>query len=72
MTAITSPIHGTGESHPAARREDGFLSDNGHHCALVFGERDAERAVVTHQNMYGRSAISPAGSAITCKREETS
>ncbi|MGC0344122.1 hypothetical protein RKD20_009156 [Streptomyces sp. SLBN-8D4] len=71
MAPITGPVHGTGESHSAARREDDFPSGNGHHGALVFGERDAERAVVTHHTVYGRSTISPAGSAITCKREET-
>ncbi len=70
MTAITGPVHGTRESHSAARREDGFLSGNGHHGALVFEERDAGRTVVTLHTVYGRSAISPAGSAITCNREE--
>ncbi|ADI13091.1 hypothetical protein SBI_09973 [Streptomyces bingchenggensis BCW-1] len=51
MTAINGPVHGTWEPHPAARWEDGFLSGNGHHGALVFGEPDAERVVVTHHTL---------------------
>ncbi|GAA2332390.1 glycosyl hydrolase family 95 catalytic domain-containing protein [Streptomyces cuspidosporus] len=51
MTAIHGPVHGTWEPHPAARWEDGFLSGNGHHGALVFGEPDAERIVVTHHTL---------------------
>ncbi|MFJ9716311.1 glycosyl hydrolase family 95 catalytic domain-containing protein [Streptomyces sp. NPDC101213] len=46
MTA--GPVHGTWEPRPAARWEDGFLSGNGHHGALVFGAQDDERVVVTH------------------------
>ncbi|MEU5607691.1 glycosyl hydrolase family 95 catalytic domain-containing protein [Streptomyces sparsogenes] len=51
MTAINGPVHGTWEPHPAARWEDGFLSGNGRHGALVFGEPDAERVVVTHHTL---------------------
>ncbi|NUS83236.1 MAG: hypothetical protein HOY75_10930 [Streptomyces sp.] len=51
MTAINGPVHGTWEPHPAARWEDGFLSGNGHHGALVFGEPNAERVVVTHHTL---------------------
>ncbi|MEU0805918.1 glycoside hydrolase N-terminal domain-containing protein [Streptomyces sp. NPDC005970] len=51
MTAINGPVHGTWEPHPAARWEDGFLSGNGHHGALVFGEPDDERVVVTHHTL---------------------
>jgi alpha-L-fucosidase 2 len=51
MTAINGPVHGTWEPHPAARWEDGFLSGNGHHGALVFGEPGAERVVVTHHTL---------------------
>ncbi|MGW1556918.1 glycosyl hydrolase family 95 catalytic domain-containing protein [Streptomyces sp. NPDC002144] len=40
--------HGTWEPRPAERWEDGFLSGNGHHGALVFGDPDDERTVVTH------------------------
>ncbi|MFD9303425.1 glycoside hydrolase N-terminal domain-containing protein [Streptomyces sp. NPDC060048] len=51
MTAIDGPVHGTWEPCPAARWEDGFLSGNGHHGALVFGDPDAERVVVTHHTL---------------------
>lgn len=49
--AGTSPVHGTWESHPAGRWEDGFLSGNGHHGALVFGEPNEERVIVTHHTL---------------------
>ncbi|MFF4488976.1 glycoside hydrolase N-terminal domain-containing protein [Streptomyces sp. NPDC001544] len=42
------PVHGTWEPLPAARWEDGFLSGNGHHGALVCGDPDDDRVVVTH------------------------
>jgi hypothetical protein len=45
------PVHGTWEPHPAARWEDGFLSGNGHHGALVFGDPDDDRVVVTHHTL---------------------
>ncbi|MDQ0907280.1 alpha-L-fucosidase 2 [Streptomyces canus] len=45
------PVHGTWEPEPAARWEDGFLSGNGHHGALVFGEPNDERVVVTHHTL---------------------
>ncbi|MFI6036149.1 glycosyl hydrolase family 95 catalytic domain-containing protein [Streptomyces sp. NPDC051315] len=52
MTATTGgPVHGTWEPHPAARWEDGFLSGNGHHGALVFGDPDDDRVVVTHHTL---------------------
>ncbi|MFF3939844.1 glycosyl hydrolase family 95 catalytic domain-containing protein [Streptomyces phaeofaciens] len=41
-------VHGTWESHPAARWEDAFLSGNGHHGALVFGDPNDDRVIVTH------------------------
>ncbi|PWI11125.1 hypothetical protein DIZ27_06865 [Streptomyces sp. NWU339] len=47
----TTPVHGTWEPRPAARWEDGFLSGNGHHGALVFGDPDDERVVVTHHTL---------------------
>ncbi|MEU1269223.1 glycoside hydrolase N-terminal domain-containing protein [Streptomyces sp. NPDC005799] len=43
--------HGTWEPRPAERWEDGFLSGNGHHGALVFGDLDDERTVVTHHTL---------------------
>ncbi|MGW1955513.1 glycosyl hydrolase family 95 catalytic domain-containing protein [Streptomyces sp. NPDC001920] len=51
MTALTGPVHGTWEPHPAVRWEDGFLSGNGHHGALVFGDPNAERVIVTHHTL---------------------
>lgn len=45
------PVHGTWEPRPAARWEDGFLSGNGRHGVLVFGDPDAERVVVTHHTL---------------------
>ncbi|ANS68330.1 hypothetical protein SLINC_6106 [Streptomyces lincolnensis] len=45
------PVHGTWEPRPATRWEDGFLSGNGRHGALVFGGPDDERVVVTHHGL---------------------
>jgi hypothetical protein len=45
------PVHGTWEPEPAARWEDAFLSGNGHHGALVFGDPRADRVVVTHHTL---------------------
>ncbi|ODA71159.1 glycoside hydrolase N-terminal domain-containing protein [Streptomyces sp. AVP053U2] len=50
-THHTAPVHGTWEPQPAARWEDAFLSGNGHHGALVFGDPDDERVVVTHHTL---------------------
>ncbi|MDG9720511.1 glycoside hydrolase N-terminal domain-containing protein [Streptomyces sp. DH24] len=50
MTGAT-PVHGTWESCPAARWEDAFLTGNGHHGALVFGDPDDDRVVVTHHTL---------------------
>ncbi|MDF2269927.1 glycoside hydrolase N-terminal domain-containing protein [Streptomyces coacervatus] len=43
-----NPVHGTWESLPATRWEDGFLSGNGHHGALAFGDPNDEQVVVSH------------------------
>jgi hypothetical protein len=45
------PVHGTWEPEPATRWEDGFLSGNGRHGALLFGDPDDERVVVTHHTL---------------------
>ncbi|MFF1304771.1 glycoside hydrolase N-terminal domain-containing protein [Streptomyces sp. NPDC058307] len=45
------PVHGTWEPEPAARWEDGFLSGNGHHGALLYGDAHDERVVVTHHTL---------------------
>ncbi|OUD00980.1 glycosyl hydrolase family 95 catalytic domain-containing protein [Streptomyces swartbergensis] len=55
----SAPVHGTWEPHPAARWEDGFLSGNGHHGALVFGEPDDERVVVTHHTLVRPNGRDP-------------
>lgn len=59
MTAINGPVHGTWEPRPAARWEDGFLSGNGHHGALAFGDPNAERVVVTHHTL-----VRPSGDGV--------
>ncbi|MFJ8193500.1 glycosyl hydrolase family 95 catalytic domain-containing protein [Streptomyces sp. NPDC096094] len=46
-----TPVHGTWEPEPAARWEDAFLSGNGHHGALVFGDPNADRVIVTHHTL---------------------
>ncbi|WCN03559.1 glycosyl hydrolase family 95 catalytic domain-containing protein [Streptomyces sp. M92] len=46
-----TPVHGTWEPEPAARWEDAFLTGNGHHGALVFGDPHADRVVVTHHTL---------------------
>ncbi|GAA2279307.1 hypothetical protein GCM10010145_46660 [Streptomyces ruber] len=43
--------HGTWEPRPAKRWEDAFLTGNGRHGALVFGDPDDDRAVVTHHTL---------------------
>ncbi|MEV7886281.1 glycosyl hydrolase family 95 catalytic domain-containing protein [Streptomyces sp. NPDC002817] len=49
--ADTGIVHGTWEPRPATRWEDGFLSGNGRHGALAFGEPNDERVVVTHHTL---------------------
>ncbi|MGW7205169.1 glycosyl hydrolase family 95 catalytic domain-containing protein [Streptomyces sp. NPDC054837] len=49
--ADTGIVHGTWEPRPATRWEDGFLSGNGHHGALVFGEPNDEQVIVTHHTL---------------------
>ncbi|WP_071659704.1 glycosyl hydrolase family 95 catalytic domain-containing protein [Streptomyces humi] len=50
MTA-TGPVHGTWEPAPAARWEDAFLSGNGRHGALVFGDPNDDRVIVTQHTL---------------------
>ncbi|MFI2435056.1 glycosyl hydrolase family 95 catalytic domain-containing protein [Streptomyces sp. NPDC018693] len=47
----TLPVHATWEPEPAARWEDAFLTGNGHHGALVFGDPNADRVIVTHHTL---------------------
>ncbi|WP_369035528.1 glycosyl hydrolase family 95 catalytic domain-containing protein [Streptomyces adonidis] len=49
--SIGGPVHGTWEPLPAVRWEDGYLSGNGRHGALVFGDADNDRVVVTHHTL---------------------
>ncbi|WP_229840139.1 glycosyl hydrolase family 95 catalytic domain-containing protein [Streptomyces roseolilacinus] len=44
-------MHGTWEPEPAARWEDAFLSGNGRHGTLVFGDPDDDRVIVTHHTL---------------------
>ncbi|GHI04500.1 alpha-L-fucosidase [Streptomyces cellostaticus] len=46
-----APVHGTWEPAPAARWEDAFLSGNGHHGALVFGNPNDDRVIVTQHTL---------------------
>ncbi|MGW1886080.1 glycosyl hydrolase family 95 catalytic domain-containing protein [Streptomyces sp. NPDC001970] len=48
---MTGPVHGTWEPAPAARWEDAFLTGNGHHGALVFGDPNDDRVIVTHHTL---------------------
>ncbi|PSM37911.1 hypothetical protein C6Y14_39495 [Streptomyces dioscori] len=43
--------HGTWEPTPAARWEDAFLSGNGRHGTLVFGDPNDDRVIVTHHTL---------------------
>ncbi|MER6208187.1 glycosyl hydrolase family 95 catalytic domain-containing protein [Streptomyces sp. NPDC001642] len=45
------PVHATWEPLPATRWEDAFLSGNGHHGVLVFGDPNDDRVIVTHHTL---------------------
>ncbi|RZB15649.1 hypothetical protein StrepF001_31965, partial [Streptomyces sp. F001] len=47
----SGPVHGTWEPRPAARWEDAFLSGNGHHGVLAFGDPNDDRVIVTHHTL---------------------
>ncbi|WP_318209309.1 glycosyl hydrolase family 95 catalytic domain-containing protein [Streptomyces sp. SJL17-1] len=55
-------MHGTWEPAPAARWEDAFLAGNGRHGALVFGDPEDDRVIVTHHTLV-RPNNSPADTA---------
>ncbi|MEH0514669.1 glycoside hydrolase N-terminal domain-containing protein [Streptomyces sp. B21-079] len=55
------PVHGTWERRPAARWEDAFLSGNGRHGVLVFGDPCDERVVVTHHSLVRPNGSEHAG-----------
>ncbi|MFP3986358.1 glycoside hydrolase N-terminal domain-containing protein [Streptomyces sp. E11-3] len=44
-------IHGTWEPEPAARWEDAFLSGNGGHGAMVFGDPRDDQVIVNHHTL---------------------
>ncbi|MGV9451318.1 glycosyl hydrolase family 95 catalytic domain-containing protein [Streptomyces sp. NPDC003635] len=48
---MRSRAEGTWEPAPAARWEDAFLSGNGHHGALVFGDPNDDRVIVTQHTL---------------------
>ncbi|MFJ9373857.1 glycosyl hydrolase family 95 catalytic domain-containing protein [Streptomyces sp. NPDC101455] len=45
------PVHATWEPLPATLWEDAYLSGNGHHGALVFGDPNDDRVIVTHHTL---------------------
>ncbi|MFF3377897.1 glycoside hydrolase N-terminal domain-containing protein [Streptomyces sp. NPDC002680] len=49
--SVGGPVHGTWEPLPAVRWEDGYLSGNGCHGALMFGDADSDRIIVTHHSL---------------------
>ncbi|MFD4558652.1 glycoside hydrolase N-terminal domain-containing protein [Streptomyces sp. NPDC058469] len=49
--ATGGPVHGTWELLPATRWEDAYLSGNGHHGVLVFGDPNDDRVIVTHHTL---------------------
>ncbi|MFF9627122.1 glycoside hydrolase N-terminal domain-containing protein [Streptomyces griseosporeus] len=51
MTGPQTPVHGTWEPAPAARWEDAFLTGNGRHGALVSGDPNDDRVIVTHHTL---------------------
>ncbi|MEU9542573.1 glycosyl hydrolase family 95 catalytic domain-containing protein [Streptomyces mirabilis] len=46
-----APVHGTWEPAPAARWEDAFLSGNGRHGVMVFGDPNDDRVIVNHHSL---------------------
>ncbi|WP_405882835.1 glycoside hydrolase family 95 protein [Streptomyces sp. NBC_01136] len=55
---VNEPVHGTWEPAPAARWEDAFLSGNGRHGVMVFGDPNDDRVIVNHHTL-----VRPNGSA---------
>lgn len=49
--ALSEPVHGTWEPAPAARWEEAFLSGNGRHGVMVFGDPNVERVIVNHHTL---------------------
>ncbi|MFF0000420.1 glycosyl hydrolase family 95 catalytic domain-containing protein [Streptomyces avermitilis] len=55
---MSEPVHGTWEAAPATRWEDAFLSGNGRHGVMVFGDPNDDRVIVNHHTL-----VRPNGSA---------
>lgn len=68
---VVLTAHGTWKPHPAARWETAFLSGNGRHGALVFGDPHAERVVGRHHTLVRRGGDQTRWTAITRRREGT-
>ncbi|MFJ9023042.1 glycosyl hydrolase family 95 catalytic domain-containing protein [Streptomyces sp. NPDC102259] len=51
LPSTDRPVHGTHEYRPAARWEDAFLSGNGRHGILTFGDPYDDRVIVTHHTL---------------------
>ncbi|WP_062641595.1 glycosyl hydrolase family 95 catalytic domain-containing protein [Streptomyces maremycinicus] len=51
LPATDRPVHGTHEHRPAVRWEDAFLSGNGRHGTLTFGDPNDDRVIVTHHTL---------------------
>ncbi|GHH16461.1 glycosyl hydrolase family 95 catalytic domain-containing protein [Streptomyces lanatus] len=48
---MSGPVHGTWEAAPAARWEDAFLSGNGRHGIMMFGDPNTDRIIVNHHTL---------------------
>ncbi|WP_372344936.1 glycoside hydrolase N-terminal domain-containing protein [Streptomyces sp. KL116D] len=59
--------HGTWETTPATRWEDGFLSGNGRHGALTFGDPHDDRVVVTHHALVRPDGPHPGPPALAAR-----
>ncbi|MEU9313052.1 glycoside hydrolase N-terminal domain-containing protein [Streptomyces sp. NPDC048256] len=51
LPSTDRPVHATHEYRPADRWEDAFLSGNGRHGTLTFGDPYDDRVVVTHHTL---------------------
>ncbi|NUT28749.1 MAG: hypothetical protein HOV84_23035 [Streptomyces sp.] len=48
---MSGPVHGTWEPAPAGRWEDAFLSGNGRHGIMMFGDPNVDRVIVNHHTL---------------------
>ncbi|MCX3064328.1 glycosyl hydrolase family 95 catalytic domain-containing protein [Streptomyces beihaiensis] len=60
--------HGTWEPHPADRWEDAFLSGNGRHGTLMFGDPHDDRVIVTHHTLVRPDGGPPPGPPVLADR----